>query len=296
MAQQDVGTMAQEDAGGIALRSSTKLGPTQDNKVLMQRFQDMREFAATKKRKKDFHPDTFAKLAKAHVEKYSIAKFGDEALRRHRGGPQTVVIKEVATFKDVHFYMNPRKTTDYYSVINEEMREVMHKRGYKEIHPVHITNVANLPPNVAAALATNSAWDEQPAIGVPEGNHYPSLFREGEKGQKETMAASIVRAVEEKLVDEDRESVWSPYRLWTLQDRKSADSKLTKYLAAYYFIRSMNKGTRPEDITETLAVMTSSAVAVTLDKTNKWYQMRNKWYHATLEVYEEVLSAGVPMT
>jgi hypothetical protein len=126
-------------------------------------------------------------------------------------------------------------------------------------------------------------------VGVcPDGKKYPILFK-GEEGQEETMAASIVRAVEERIVDEARKTVWLPYRLWTLKDRKSNDSKLTKYLAAYYYIRSMNKGTRREDITSTLARMSTAAVAVTSDKKNKWYHMQNKWYYATLEVYEEVI-------
>jgi hypothetical protein len=86
-------------------------------------------------------------------------------------------------------------------------------------------------------------------------------------------------------VDEGAEKVWLPYRLWTLEDRKGRDTKLTKYLAAYYFIRHMNKDKRPEDIDITLSVMATQAVAATTER-----KENHKWYHITLEVYGNVPS------
>ena len=58
MAQEDV------DAAGMALRSSTKLGPTQDKEELIRRLIELRPFTATTENAKHFNPDTFAKLAK----------------------------------------------------------------------------------------------------------------------------------------------------------------------------------------------------------------------------------------
>ena len=142
-----------------------------------------------------------------------------------------------------------------------------------------------MPHHIATTdEGANSSWDEQPAVGVPEGKNYPTLWK---KDKDETTAAAIVRAVEERLVDAETQKVWLPYRLWTLEDRKGrSDTKLTKYLAAYYFIRHMNKGEKPEDIRKNLAAMAKDAVAATSKSI-----LTNKWYHLTLEVYEEVSSS-----
>jgi hypothetical protein len=264
-------------AGMALLRSATKQQPTQDKKELLQRFVENRPFAASMKNAKDFNPDTFRRRAEEHSTKYSIPKFG-EAERRHlQGGPQTVVFNQVATYKDVRFFMNTQKT-EFCSVINEGMVKDMLEKGFIEYHMSHHTDRASLSRYAATTPGvTNSAWDEQPVGGVPAGKKYPDLW----KKDGDTTAAAIVRAVEERVLDGKTKTVWSPYRLWTLEDRKTGDTKLTKWLAAYYYIRHMKKDERPEDITTTLPVMYAEAVADTRPQ-------KEKWYNLTLEVYKEV--------
>ncbi len=70
MAQESVG------AGGMPLRSSTKLGPTQDKKEVVRRMTEMRKFTATEENEMDFNPDTFATQAVDHIAQYSIGTFG----------------------------------------------------------------------------------------------------------------------------------------------------------------------------------------------------------------------------
>jgi hypothetical protein len=278
------------DAGVMALRSSTKPLPTDDKKELMKRLLEVRPFVGKKTkraRKGDFNPDTFVRLAKEHVENFSIAKFGEDDLQllRRGGGPQTVVFNQVATFKDVTFFTHPRDLSVVFSVINDEMRKLVMERGYVEIHPVHYTDISSLPRTVASTNeSVDSAWNERLApstLTVSEGQKYPTLWK---KGKEETTAAAIVRAVEERLVDEDKQRVWSPYRLWTPEARKGKkDSKFTKYLQAYFYIRDIDSEKRPEEITLGLTAMATEAVAAQkeIGRTPDWYQI-------TLEVFSKL--------
>jgi hypothetical protein len=201
------------------------------------------------------------------------------------------VVKKVALFKDVHFFTNPKDKTEVFSVINEEMRTVAKARGYIELNPSHYTDVTSLPQIVATTEdeGTNSAWADQPApsvYAVPEGRNYPILWK---KYDDETTAAAIVRAVEERVVVKMTEKVWSPYRLWTPQDRKGKGSSLTKYLTAYYFIRVTKKGERPEDIKLNVSDMVKAALAakaVVAANTND--PSPNNWHEITVRVYAEV--------
>jgi hypothetical protein len=169
MAQEDV-TMLQEcggEAGGMALRSSTKPGPTQDSKEIVRRLLEMRPFAASKQHKADFNPDTFVRLAKEHSDKYSIRTFGEAERNRLRMGPQTVVFQQVATFKENHFFKNPYNSDETFSVINEEMRRLAVERGFVEYYPTHYTDKVSMPLKAATTdEGTNSAWKEQPGVGV----------------------------------------------------------------------------------------------------------------------------------
>jgi hypothetical protein len=88
-----------------------------------------------------------------------------------------------------HFFMNPHNTPEFFYVINEEMRQDMLERGFIEIHVEHLTDMASLQRYFATTDdGANSAQDEQPVGGVPEGANYPD----------ETTAVAIVRAVEDR--------------------------------------------------------------------------------------------------
>jgi hypothetical protein len=227
-----------------ALRSSTKLPPTQNKIDIIKRFLEVRPFVQAKangRKKAIFHPHTFEKKAHAHVLNYKINEFGSDHRRIQNGG--TVVIQQVATFENISFFRNPNNVTEGFSVCNAEMKKVMLERGYVPHFINHITEMSTLPAMVGKSGAGDTMPNLQEMLapinttlpnGKLSGGKLPPLWK---KDKIESTADAIVRAIEERVVDEASQRVWSPYRVWDAEKRKKSglkDSRLTKYFQAYY--------------------------------------------------------------
>jgi hypothetical protein len=166
-----------------------------------------------------------------------------------------VVVKNVALFTDVHFVRDISFLKTYYSVSTDKMKQELVHRGFEEIKVDHITDNLALPmapdaPTGTTTRAATSLGDQTPPMQLklpPDGaKHFvPRLYRE----EGETYAAAILRAYEEKAVDKQENTVYSPIRRWStselLHRGLRGNSKLTLRRKAYWTLRKM--GIPPEE-------------------------------------------------
>lgn len=194
----------------------------------------------------DFNPDTFEMDAACHVTKYGINKHGAIAgAGVTNQAKQPVVLEQVALFKDVFFFVNPF-TNKVTSVSTEAMRDEMVRRGFRQILVDHITDPSCLPdPPRQEVPDVTRLCDRLPpsTLKLPRGggkNFVPKLCF---KTDDETHATAVVRAYEEKVVDETKNEVCSPIRMWSTNALKNhnlgGDSKLTQRRKAYWTIKKM---------------------------------------------------------
>jgi hypothetical protein len=211
-----------------------------------------------------FNPDTFEKDSLSHIKNYEIDKLG--AVTGRLGSEERqVIVKNVALFNEVHFIRDPF-TLKTISVSTADMQQDMVRRGFDAIMVDHVTDPMALP--MAPDAPTGSASrkedlpDETPPTHLklpPDGtnNFVPKLF----VPDGDTYACAVVKAYEEKAVDMQQSTVYSPIRLWTTAElsnrRLRGDSKLTVRRKAYWVIRKM--GINPEENLLTQAKILANA-------------------------------------
>jgi hypothetical protein len=279
------------------MRRNTMKQPAESAKEVMKRFRQMRgEFALLPPNK--FNSDTFARESGEYYAAYNIperpvnegASFSSLVQPR-----QNIMIKNVATFIDTTFFVEPGATIQdgcIYSVSTQEMAAIMKNRGYLQVRPTHITDIESLPhlpTTITAADSTPNSLTEMPApaaLTLPRNGRLPKLWVFAPE-MKNSTAAAILYAFEVKVVDEDEKVVFSPYRLWTKDERKKAKltgithSRFTKYCQSYYWIREVKKA-EPNDIEEklTMSFLTSKAAEYAREK--DWIDI--DWYELAKEV------------
>jgi hypothetical protein len=205
---------------------------------------------------KNFNPDTFEKDSKEHVLLFEIYKHGKVGQGEKQGeDDKKIVVRQVATFKDTHFLRDPT-SAKLYSVPNEIMKDAMVNRGFEQIYVEHITDPFAILPT---PIAMNNEGAREPtrladcpapvSIRLPVGNGrkwVPELYIRKDEGSKptETLATAVVRAYEEKVVDDSTNTVYSPLRLWTKEElatrKLKGDCKLTNRFKIYWTVKQMD--------------------------------------------------------
>ena len=148
-------------------------------------------------------------------------------------------------------------------------RELL-ERGYKEATHLHVgatDGINALPPALQGATSpttgVTAAVDlakvpapKNPTFPRCPDGRLPKLFRRaGADGVQETLAASLVRAVEEKVVDEEAAKVYSPYHMYTKEivadatsNARKENGRLSNYWKCYCCIRGLMTDQDPKHI------------------------------------------------
>jgi hypothetical protein len=217
----------------------------------------------------------FERDAKEHAEKHNFKKHAPSSSNNVRAGPTQVVVQNVATFKDVVFLRDVGSGA-IHSVVTEEMKNEMIRRGFEVVYVTHHTDATTLPMPSSTAAGPQTVNDILHALpptelkmplnaGGPQAKNTIGLWKPKED---EVTAVSIVRAVEEKYVDPNDAAairVYSPLRLWDKDSRNSErhriiDSKLTQYFKAYVAIRGIRKCADPSSLNKaTVSELTKEA-------------------------------------
>lgn len=94
----------------------------------------------------------FERDAKAHAEKYDLKRHAPSASKNNVStGPTQVVVQNVATFKDVVFLRDVGSGA-VHSVVTEDMKDEMIRRGFEVVYVTHHTDATTLPmPSSTAA-------------------------------------------------------------------------------------------------------------------------------------------------
>lgn len=246
--------------------------------------------AKKKKKPKNFSRLTFDKARldlqhKSHADKYNItADFKDRPAEDFlRGLPahllpgarqqvveQQVVVETREALADHRFYFNPDTGIIVSCIQGSPYAARWIQQGFRE-HPHFHAGATDIDfdvdfplpssqPQPGAGPAPPLALVDRPAPDLPffpEDEHaeWPPLFNYYDnKKQKETYAASVVRAVEEKVLDTEHQAVYSPFYMWTsdvMVNRcgfKSKVTNLSNYLKEYCAIRGLMADQDPKTI------------------------------------------------
>ena len=216
----------------------------------------------------------FERDAKAHAEKYNLKKHALSASSNESAGTTQVIVQNVATFKDVVF-LRDIGSGAIHSVVTEDMKAEMIRRGFEVVYVTHHTDATTLPMPTATGAGPQTVDELLHALpptelkiplnaGAPQAKNTIGLWKPSED---EVTAVSIVRAVEEKYVDPNNAAgvrIYSPLRLWDKESRNSErhriiDSKLTQYFKAYYAIRAIRKCVDPSSCKANVSELTEEA-------------------------------------
>lgn len=246
-------------------------------------------------RGKAFGKATFDETAKEHVATHEMNSKPPKTTTNGTNGP--VVIRNVATFAENHFFENP-VTNALCSVKDDVMASQAQALGYQPRNITHYTDAASIPPIASADSqpTSHANMSNRDLVSVPrpssievfidpEGKkRAPNLFQlEGE-----TVSMAVLRAFEDKVIDpvEGRERrVFSPYREWTDGIRKEnniSDSKLTKLFRAYCVVRTALGDDTPSDCKKTIKQLNN----VGLRKPD------GSWHAEAVGVYENYISSA----
>jgi hypothetical protein len=201
-----------------------------------------------KARKKDFDISDFQEDSSSHYKTYGIK---EDTTGFIIPPAPTIVIQQCATLKDNTFLRNPI-TGKVITVNTNILREQMVKRGWEVLLVDHYFDAGSLPPAITQESATSVNVEDTlppaeptfPSKGLM-GGKLPALWK---LHKDETLATTLVRAFEEKLVikgKKDKLQVYSPFHYWTTDTFKGMDikpgSKFNLWCVAYYAIREVIK-------------------------------------------------------
>ena len=245
-------------------------------------------------RGKAFGKATFDEKAKEHVATHKMNTKPPKTTTNGTNAP--VVIRNVATFAENHFFENP-VTNALCSVKDDAMASQAQALGYQPRNITHYTDAASIPPIAADGQPTSHAnMSNRELLSVPrpssievfvdpdEKKRAPNLFQlEGE-----TVSVAVLRAFEDKVIDpvEGRERrVFSPYREWTDDIRREnniSDSKLTKLFRAYCVVRTALGDETPSDCKKTMKQLNNVALS----------KPDGSWHAEAVRVYENYISSA----
>ena len=234
-------------------RRPPKPPPLQGVRAVMEHFKVARPFAVVSA--KGFNPDTFEKEAKRHAVEYEHEKMPIAVgIQQITSAPSPATIVKLApTFGENMHFMDPY-SLHVFCCNDKRTAKELEKRGFRSVGATHLLggpetlelpklsiaverNDEEIQVAIAPATVTLPRMARQPALWKPEGK---------------TTAENIVHAFDIKVYDDDQNVVYSPYRLWTKEERKQfqtkMDSRFTKYCQIYYAVRRLLSDQQPKTI------------------------------------------------
>jgi len=149
----------------------------------------------------------------------------------------SMVVNNVATLNDNFFFTD--NNGRYFSVRDEEMRDIARARGYFEVEVLHCMAKEQLPPPLA--LVTPRREREDPETAAVRFSEYP-FFDQGKLPalyikENETYATAIVRAWEDRIIV--GEVAFPPFVNWNSAEAKSYGLKesLTRIAKPYVAVK-----------------------------------------------------------
>jgi hypothetical protein len=236
---------------------------------------------------KKFNADTFKRLELEHRRRHGMTDMkptGQTFDGSDRAGTRMEVLSPSAknvnnTFLlpgDYSFFLDPDKPPEnIFAVFTEEDKEDAIRQGFIEVKCAWVSGKRQFPPRKDGKSPMLEPIDRPaPTDLLLPRKDIPNLFR----NEKESCAVALVRAFEDKFVHCKTFEPYSPCGLWTEKARKEAgltSSKFTTWCAAYYAVREIKKGEKPEAIGETMTDLRKLGVHNKPTK-GSWFEVVSK--------------------
>ena len=205
--------------------------------------------------------------------------------------------QNLAVFVKLPSSMDQLESETFFVVTDSTLVDLMIERGYKRVKIQHCTSIHALPDKIPSTTSQLSKIPlyQRPApttITLPSNGKVPCLTK-GDvtaSGKRMTVAQKIVQVFEEKVIDEESNTVYSPLKLWTHMARKKVglkDSNFTVRCNCYYAIRKLMSDLDPADVTDTVCSLKRKAIAATEKERRRStaHGQTFQWFEACLEIY-----------